>query len=151
MLASLFYSNQWWHSIHVHVLPPSPFRTNINPNVRSMKKITDLYAEVIGILSLHILGNPFQPPQVLGILSATQVDNFVRCNHCKVSPLLGIESREIVDYTTVNLQAYPTGVCHFLPWVKLWEDQACHSCPPGGDPLPRGSCHHWTWRPQSLS
>ena len=41
------YSNQWRHSI----LPLSPLRTNINPNVQNMKKIADLYAEVIGILS----------------------------------------------------------------------------------------------------
>ena len=35
----------------MYYLDLSPLRTNINPNVQNMKKIADLYAEVIGILS----------------------------------------------------------------------------------------------------
>lgn len=46
--------HEWWCNVVLCIPPlpsPLPCRTNLNPNVQNMKKIADLYAEVIGILS----------------------------------------------------------------------------------------------------
>lgn len=119
-----------------------------------MRKIADLYAEVIGVLSqarFHSVRRRFfleirNPAHGSAtIISIIEGMSFIRV---KMFPVEELEQwfaflQVSLSATHTQLAAYPSppGVCPVLPGLPQREDQGSHECPIGGGAIACCSCH----------
>ena len=120
-----------------------------------MRKIADLYAEVIGVLSqarFHSVRRRFfleirnQSHSSATIIAIIEGMSFIRVKMFPVEELEQWFAFLQVSHCPLFPRTVPTplphpGVCPVFPGLPKGEDQGSNELPPGGGAAPCGSCH----------